>query len=183
MKALGIVASPREEGNTAYVVGKVLEATGAEFKTFTMNGVAPCKSCFACKKTGRCVIRDPMEEVCAALEESDLLVLGSPIYLDHVSAQAWIFINRLYRYLGPAVESRWKGPGRCLLVATQAVADVGRYRQSLDQVAGIFKSYWDVDCADHLVIGGCPRFGGLADRPDVTEAALAAGRRLAEADR
>ncbi len=120
-----------------------------------------------------------MQDICAALEEADLLVLGSPIYLDHVSAQAWVFINRLYCYLGPGVESRWKGPKRLLQVATQGVGDVNRYKHPLDQVAEIFKSYWSVESVDHLVIGGCPRFGGIADRSDAVEAALAAGRRLA----
>ncbi len=179
MRAVGIVASPREDGNTAFAVKKALEGTGAESRAFSMNGIAPCRSCFACKNTQKCTLEDGMQEIYAALEEAELLVLGSPIYLDHVSAQAWAFINRLYCYLGPAVENRWKGPKRLLLAATQGVGDVDRYRHPLDQVAEIFKSYWSVEPVDHLVIGGCPRFGGIADRSDAVEAALAAGRRLA----
>jgi multimeric flavodoxin WrbA len=179
MKVLGINGSPRTDGNTAFAVRKALEGTGAEAGCFDLEGVAPCNSCFACKKTQKCVIKDPMQDIYRALEESDMLVLGSPIYLDHVSAQTWIFINRLYAYLGPAVENRWKGPGKLLLVATQGLSDTSHYRAALDQVAGIFKSYWDVEAVEHLVIGGCPRFGGIADRDDAIQAALAAGRRLA----
>jgi multimeric flavodoxin WrbA len=180
MKVVGINGSPRTDGNTAFAVRKALEGTGAEFSYFDLNDVAPCNSCFACKKTQKCVVEDGMQPIYRALEESQLLVVGSPIYLDYVSAQTWIFVNRLYAYLGPAVENRWKGPKRLLLVATQGLADTARYRRALDIVAGIFKGYWDVAAVEHLVIGGCPRFGGIADREDAVEAALQAGRRLAE---
>jgi multimeric flavodoxin WrbA len=181
MKAIGIVASPRPDGNTAWAVRRALEGTGAESRVFSMNGVGPCTSCLACRDTGRCVLADPMAGICAALEESDLLVLGSPIYLDHVSAQAWIFLNRLYPYIGPAprLENRWKGPRRCLLAATQGRADAAFYRPQLDQVAAALRKYWAVDCVEHLVIGGCGRPGGLDGRPEALAAALAAGQRLA----
>ena len=166
MKVIGINGSPRTDANTAFAVKKVLEGTGAESSYFDLNGIAPCNSCFACKKTQKCVIKDPMQDIYRALEESDALVVGSPIYLDHVSAQTWIFINRLYAYLGPAVDNRWKGPKSLLLVATQGVGEENRYHAQLDEVAAIFKSYWDVVALEHLVIGGCPRFGGIADRSD-----------------
>ena len=181
MKVIGVNGSPREDGNTAFAVRKVLEGAGGEAGFFTLNGIAPCNSCFACKKTQKCVVKDAMQPIYRALEESSLLVLGSPIYLDHVSAQTWTFINRLYAYLGPAVDNRWKGPGRMLLVATQGVGEKNRYHPQLDQVAAIFRSYWGVEAAEHLVIGGCPRFGGIADREDAARDALEAGRRLAEA--
>ncbi len=178
MKVIGISGSPRADANTSFAVKKVLEGTGAESSYFDLNGIVPCNSCFGCKKTQKCVIKDPMQDVYRALEPSDALVLGSPIYLDHVSAQTWIFVNRLYAYLGPAVESRWKGPATMLLVATQGVPEKSRYHAQLDQIAAIFKSYWDVAAVEHLVIGGCPRHGGIADREDAVEEALAAGRRL-----
>ncbi len=120
MNAVGIVASPRMEGNTAFLVRKVLEGTGADSRVFGMNGIEPCSACMACKGTVRCAKRDGMGEIYAALAAADLLVLGSPIYLDHISAQAWTFLNRLYCFIGPAprLENLWRGPRRCLVVAT-----------------------------------------------------------------
>jgi multimeric flavodoxin WrbA len=182
MKAVGIVASPRSDGNTAWAVRRALEGTGAESRVFSMNGVGPCTSCLGCKRGGRCVLKDPMAEVYAALEESDLLVLGCPIYLDHVSAQAWIFLNRLYPYIGPApaLENRWKGPKRCLLAATQGREDANFYRPQLDELAAAFQKYWAVECVEHLAIGGCRRDVDLDARPGALAAARAAGQRLAE---
>jgi multimeric flavodoxin WrbA len=181
VKAVGIVASPRPDGNTAWAVRRALEGTGAECRVHSMNGVGPCTSCLGCKRAGRCVLDDPMTGIYAALEESDLLVLGSPIYLDQVSAQTWIFLNRLYPYIGPApqLENRWKGPKRCLLVATQGREDASFYRPQLDGLAAAFRKYWAVECVEHLAIGGCRREVGLDARPEALAAALAAGRRLA----
>lgn len=181
MKAIGIVASPRVKGNTSEAVAWALEGAGCESRVFDMNGIEPCHSCFSCKKTQRCAIKDDMQQIYEALEGADLLVLGSPIYLDHVSAQAWIFINRMYAWLGPAVENMWRGPRHLLLVATQALAGIDTYRHPMDQVADIFKSYWDVESIPHLIIGGCPRYGGIGNRTDARDEALAAGRRLMEA--
>ena len=181
MKAVGIVASPRAKGNTAFLVGKVLEGTGAESRVFSMDGIAPCAACLACKKTTRCVKRDGMQAICEALEAADLLVLGAPIYMDHVSAQAWIFINRLYCYVGPAptLENRWRGARRGLVVATQGRADPAFYRPQLGEITEILRKYWAIEGPEPLVVGGCCREPDLASRRDVVQAALAAGERLA----
>jgi len=181
MKAVGIVASPRKKGNTAWLVGRALEGTGAEGRVFSLNGVAPCASCFACKQTAKCVLQDPMQEIYAALAEAELLVLGSPIYMNHVSAQAWTFLSRLYCFLGPApgLADRYRGARRGLLVATQGRPETAHYRAQLDEFAAILGSYWHIAWLDPLVIGGCRREGGLDSRPEVAAAALAAGRALA----
>jgi multimeric flavodoxin WrbA len=181
MKAVGIVASPRMDGNTAFLVGKVLEGSGVESRTFSMNGIEPCSSCMACKKTVRCVKRDGMQTICDALAEADLLVLGSPIYLDHVSAQAWVFLNRLYCFIGPApqLENRWRGARRCLVVATQGRADPAFYRPQLGEITAILQKYWAIESPEPLAVGGCCRTPDLASRRDVIQAALAAGERLA----
>jgi hypothetical protein len=180
MKAVGIVASPRPKGNTAFAVAKVLEGVGAESRVFSMNGVEPCASCFACKKTTKCVKRDPMREIYAALAEAELLVLGSPVYMNHLSAQAWAFMNRLYCFVGepPELADRYAGARRAVLVVTQGRPEPGFYRPQLDEFAGILRQYWHIEWRDHLVIGGCRRDGGLDSRPEALAAMLAAGRDL-----
>jgi multimeric flavodoxin WrbA len=181
MKAVGIVASPRQDGNTAFVVAKILEGTGAESRVFSMNGIEPCSACMACKGTVRCIKRDGMGEIHAALAAADVLVLGSPIYLDHVSAQAWTFLNRLYCFIGPSpqLENRWRGARRCLLVATHGRPDQTHYLPQLGQVAAMLRKYWAIECSEPLAVGGCRREPDLAARPGVVAAALDAGRRLA----
>ena len=56
--------------------------------------ISPCKSCGKNPEPKFCFIRDDMDEVYAKLKSSDVLVLGSPIYFDTVSAQLKLFLDR-----------------------------------------------------------------------------------------
>ncbi len=58
--------------------------------------VAPCSSCFCCMMDhpGECAVGDDMQEVYPLLKQADLLVLGSPVYCDNMSAQLKTLIDR-----------------------------------------------------------------------------------------
>ena len=103
MKVLGVIGSPRERGNTAALVERILEGarkSGAETEAVYLGQIDlnPCRGCEGCKKTNRCVQRDGMQDVYDKIAGSRALVLGSPVYFDQVSAQAKMFIDRLYCY-------------------------------------------------------------------------------------
>jgi len=103
MKVLGVIGSPRKGENTAALVERVLEGareSGAETEVVYLGQIDlnPCQACESCKKTGRCVQRDGMQDVYDKIAGSRALVLGSPVYFDQVSAQAKMFIDRLFCY-------------------------------------------------------------------------------------
>ncbi len=56
--------------------------------------IRPCQSCGVDPCPKHCLFKDDMEQVYDALEESDGIVLGSPIYFDSVSAQTKLMIDR-----------------------------------------------------------------------------------------
>ena len=103
MKIIGFIASPRKEGNTAWIVNKILEGAkeqGAETQSwyFSDLDIKPCQGCLCCHNGGDqgCIINDDMQKLYGALEHADALVLGSPIYMGQMSAQAKIFTDRLF---------------------------------------------------------------------------------------
>jgi multimeric flavodoxin WrbA len=103
MNTLGIVTSPRREGNTAKIVEAIIEGAeekGSETEMIYLGdlNISPCNSCDACKETGNCVLEDDMQPIYKALERADNIVLGTPIYFDHISAQCKILIDRLYSF-------------------------------------------------------------------------------------
>lgn len=57
-------------------------------------GCMACESCFA--NDGLCVIEDDMQDIIKVLDETDLVVLASPIYWFDISAQLKAVIDRLY---------------------------------------------------------------------------------------
>ena len=101
MRILGIVASPRKEGNTEILVNEALAATreaGAETDLFLVadKGIAPCDGCLACLKTGVCRVKDDMQELYQKIEPADGIIFGTPVYFGNVSGQAKVIMDRTY---------------------------------------------------------------------------------------
>jgi multimeric flavodoxin WrbA len=105
MNAIAVNAGPRKEWNTAAMLKSALEgaeSVGVQTKMvhlydFTFQG---CSSCFSCKKKGNtcnglCAMRDDLRDLLAEVLESDILFLGSPIYLDDVTGAMRSFLERL----------------------------------------------------------------------------------------
>jgi multimeric flavodoxin WrbA len=104
MKAVVINGSPRQEGNTMKLLNKAAEGTmsvGAETEIiplYKMN-YKGCSSCFACKRknsqfVGHCAMRDDLSAVLEKTIISDVLILGSPIYLGDITSEMRSFLER-----------------------------------------------------------------------------------------
>jgi multimeric flavodoxin WrbA len=101
MKVLGIVGSPRKEGNTDLLVSEALKgaaSAGAEVERVFLPSLTinPCKACDACEKTGRCVQKDDAIALTEKMLDADAVILGTPIYWWGPSAQMKAFIDRWY---------------------------------------------------------------------------------------
>ncbi len=148
MKVIGYSASPRKEGNTAWVVNKILEGAheqGAETQSWSSSDleIKPCRGCLACHKGARgCVINDDMQDIYAALAQADALVLGSPIYMGQMSGQAKIFTDRLFAQISPRFSPHYKeeNAGKKLILAfTQGNPDPGRFQVYIDYTKHMFQ--------------------------------------------
>jgi len=147
MKVVGFVASPRIDGNTAWVVDKILEGAkehGAETEVWCSGNInlGPCKGCLSCVKTGRCIINDDMQKIYGALKQADALVLGSPIYMGQMSAQAKMFTDRLFAQISPRFSPKFKeeNAGKKLVLAfTQGNPDPNMFQTYFDYTKRMFE--------------------------------------------
>jgi multimeric flavodoxin WrbA len=99
VKILGIVGSPKKAGNTAQLVEAVLEGAREAGHDTTLCYL--CDFNIAPLDAENDVIRyprDDMTKLYPHIESMDVLVLGTPIYYDHVSARTKLFIDRLHYY-------------------------------------------------------------------------------------
>ncbi len=115
MKVIGIDGSPRKDGNTEKLLRKVLvgsEEVGAatEFMILADLTINYCRGCGTCRATGECVIKDDMDRVVESIQQTDVVVLATPIYARQVSGNTKVFMDRLCRLLTPKYESRLNGP-------------------------------------------------------------------------
>ncbi len=102
MKVIAINGSPRPDGNTAMLLGKVLEpiaAEGIETEVFQLGGnlIAGCKACYACfrDKNRTCAQADDVVNACIRkMAEADGIILGSPTYFADISPELKALIDR-----------------------------------------------------------------------------------------
>jgi multimeric flavodoxin WrbA len=105
MNVIGVNGSPRKDWNTGTLLKSALEGAegvGARTKLVHLYDLTykGCTSCFSCKKKGNtcdglCAVRDDLRDVLAEALESDVLLLGSPVYFGDVTGEMRSFLERL----------------------------------------------------------------------------------------
>lgn len=103
MKVVAFNGSPRKNGNTKIAletVAKELEKEGIKTEIIQLGGlgIRSCKACMTCfsKQNKKCIIEDdPINEMIAKIEDSDGLLIGSPVYFSSVSSEVKAFIDRV----------------------------------------------------------------------------------------
>ncbi len=163
MKIMGIIASPRKAGNTAWVVNQILEGAkeqGADTGSWSFSDldIRPCSGCLCCHDDGDrgCVIDDDMQELYGAIEQADVLVLGSPVYMGQMSGQAKIFTDRLFAHISPRFSPYYQEKARkqkLVLVFTQGNPDPGMFQVYFDYTKKMFQLL-EFDVKDVVVVAG-----------------------------
>jgi multimeric flavodoxin WrbA len=144
MNIVGFSGSTRPKGNTAYTVEKILEGAKASKTQIFCAGeidIKPCQGCLGCVKSGHCVVNDGMQEIYDALKTADALVLGSPVYMGQMSAQAKAFTDRLFAFITPRFSPRFneEHAGKKLVLAwTQGNPDSDKFRTYYDYTKYMF---------------------------------------------
>ena len=103
IKVLGILGSPRHEGNSEIMLDHALK--GARDSKASINKVSlydldfyGCTECNDCFESGECSLTDDMDEVYEAIELADRIILAAPIFFMSLPAQTKAMIDRCQRY-------------------------------------------------------------------------------------
>jgi multimeric flavodoxin WrbA len=101
MNVLYISGSPRKNGNTDYLLGKLQAVIGGTLIRLSELRIENCKACKDCRGEGSCLLQDDMQKVIIPkILGCDALVLGSPVYFNNVSSQMKAFIDRTHCLIG-----------------------------------------------------------------------------------
>jgi len=105
MRVIAINGSPRKNHNTMILLEHATRGAkeaGAITETYHLYDYlySGCKSCFACKRKedagcGRCAIKDELSPILEKAMDSDVILLGSPIYFSDVTGLTRSFMERL----------------------------------------------------------------------------------------
>ena len=99
-KIVILSTSPRKNSNSnalAEEFAKGAKEAGNEVEIISVIGkkIEFCRGCFACQKTGQCVIKDDVNEIEQKVQEADVIVWATPIYYYEMSGQMKVLIDRL----------------------------------------------------------------------------------------
>ena len=102
MRALIVYGSPRHKKSASYHVGynfaEGLKRAGAEVDEIMVckQKINHCQGCFTCwtKTPGVCIHKDDMVENLYKMQEADLIVFATPLYIFHVPGILKDFLDR-----------------------------------------------------------------------------------------
>lgn len=105
MKVLLINGSPHAKGSTytaLHEMEKVFVENGIETEIFHVGNqdIRGCIACRSCRKNGKCVFDDAVNEAAAKFEACDGLVVGSPVYYASANGTLIAFLDRLFYSTG-----------------------------------------------------------------------------------
>ena len=124
MKAIGIVGSPRKNGNTEILTRHTLKAiaeAGLDTELIRLAGrdIRPCDACMACRQEERCPIDDDLLPIYNKMKEADAVILASPVYFGSANALLKALMDRT-GYMSYATRSFDGKVGGPLVVARRA---------------------------------------------------------------
>ena len=101
MKVLLINGSPHECGCTSRAlkeVSNILNKEGIDTETIFIgnNDIRGCIACGYCRKNGKCVFNDAVNEISSKFKECDGIVIGTPTYYAGMNGTLKCFLDRLF---------------------------------------------------------------------------------------
>jgi multimeric flavodoxin WrbA len=122
LKAVGIVGSPRQAGNTEILTAHCLKAMaeeGLETELVRLAGldIRGCNACGYCFEHEGCSIEDDFQPVFDKMIAADAIIVGAPVYFGSAAA----FVKGLLERAGYTSRRRFAGKvGGPLVVARRA---------------------------------------------------------------
>jgi multimeric flavodoxin WrbA len=185
MKVIGVEGSPRKNGNTEKLVKTILESAsgnGAETKFYKLTemNISHCLGCFNCRETGTCVTNDDMQLLHKEIQSSDVIIIGSPVYMWQVSGQTKLFMDRLIPFIKPDFTTRLKGKKSIFMVFTQGNPDENSFKLYFEYLENLF-SFLHYDVKGTIVATGTRDKNDILQQTDLLEKAREIGKKLSEA--
>ncbi len=148
MRTVCLLGSPRRNGNSdslAKHFSKQAVSLGAAVETIALSDLSynGCINLFECKRQlSHCGQNDDLTPVLASIEQSEVLVIASPIYFTNITGQTKLMIDRLFSFFVPnyptaKVKSRLTPNRHVVLLQTQGEPE-NRYTDVLDQYSASF---------------------------------------------
>lgn len=180
-KILGIVGSPRLNGNTHILVTRLLEGareSGANTETVLLGNltIKECDGCHVCWRNHSCPKNDDMNELYTKIVESDCIVFGTPVYWYGPTALMKALVDRFVYFGCPENRAHLAGKTASLVIPLEETVPetwtpvTEFFRKSLD--------YLGIPIIGTVIAPGVDAKGDVQKHPDILREAYELGRKL-----
>jgi multimeric flavodoxin WrbA len=182
-KILGVVGSPRRNGNTHILVSRILDgarAEGAIGDIIFLNDlqIRECDGCHACWEGKPCSKNDDMSTLYPTIIESDAIIFGTPVYWYGPTALMKGFIDRFVYFNCPEQRAKITGKSAVLAIPFEeenpetAALLIAFFEKSLQ--------YLQMNLIGTIIVPGVSRRGEILEKPDHLADAYELGRKVAK---
>ncbi len=187
---LAIYGSPRRRGNTATLLKHAVKGAvdaGAQVDEIILRDlkISPCLEIYACKKDGRCAIKDDFHQVVDQIMSAKGLILASPIFFYTVSAHTKILMDRCQSlwvkkyWIDKVPFGQWEPKRKGLFISAGATKGKKLFEGALLTVKYFFDAL-DTELYRSLLFRRLDFEDDVLKHPDYLEEAYEAGGALAD---
>ena len=180
-KIIGIIGSPRKNGNTDILVDRILKGArdaGADIEKVHLRGlnIKECDGCYICWKGRECPKKDDMNDMYPVIESADVIVFGTPVYWFGPTALLKAFIDRLIYFNCP--ENRPKIAGKAAVIASPFEDTDMETTATLTAFFEKCFDYLDMKLVGRILVPGVAEKGAILTKSDALEQAYQLGMSL-----
>jgi multimeric flavodoxin WrbA len=180
-KILGVVGSPRKNGNTDILVTRVLagaESVGAITNLVRLGelSIKECDGCHVCWNGQRCSKNDDLGELYTEISRSELIVLGTPVYWYGPTALMKGFIDRWVYFNCPVNRVHVRGKSVVIVIPYEEEGP-----EIVAPVVSFFEKcceYLEMNLFGKLIVPGVGRRGEVLEKESCMKEAFELGKRL-----
>ena len=187
---VAIYGSPRRRGNTATLLKHAVQGAvdaGAQVDKIILRDlkISPCLEIYACKKEGRCAIKDDFHNVVDQILSAKGLILASPIFFYTVSAHTKMLMDRCQSlwvkkyWIDKVPFGQWEPKRKGLFISVGATKGKKLFNGVLLTVKYFF-DVLDMELFRSLLYRGLEFKDDVLKYPEYLEEAYEAGKALAK---
>ncbi|MDO4379973.1 MAG: flavodoxin family protein [Clostridia bacterium] len=160
-KVLVISTSLRKTSNSDILADEFIKGAkdaGHDVEKISLRGkkLGFCIGCLSCQRTGKCVIKDDMEEINQKLHDCDAVAFATPIYYYEMCGQMKTLLDRA----NPLYDSDYRFKNVYLL-STAAEDDENVDDRAIEGLCG-----W-IECFERAKFAGTVFVGGVNDPGEI----------------
>jgi multimeric flavodoxin WrbA len=182
VRILGIIGSPRKNGNTHILVSRLLagsQSKGAETDIVFLGdlNIKECDGCHVCWQGKGCNKNDDMLGLYPRIIDSDILVLGTPVYWYGPTALMKAFIDRLVYFNCPENRALIRGKSAVIVVPYEEEST-----ETAKLVVEFFEkslSYLEMKLTGRIIVPGVGDRGVVLKKPERLTESYELGQQLA----